>query len=58
MGVVHRDRGHEKGSKSHLLNNTGTSSWHAEGGMLYALGLIHENHGGVKVSGERIRHGR
>ena len=44
-------RGHEKESlslmQSYLPKDTaGTSSGYAEGGGLYALGLIHANHGG------------
>jgi len=48
LGVIHR--GHEKESlslmQSYLPKDTaGTSSGYAEGGGLYALGLIHANHG-------------
>lgn len=70
LGVIHR--GHEKESLSLIQSylpkdTTGTSSGYAEGGGLYALGLIHANHGGEitkyllnqvkEVSGERIKHG-
>merc|ERR1719420_2467051 len=70
LGVIHR--GHEKESlslmQSYLPKDTaGTSSGYAEGGGLYALGLIHANHGAeiieyllgqVKDAGsEQIKHG-
>merc|ERR1712142_531050 len=70
LGVIHR--GHEKESlslmQSYLPKDcSGTSSGYAEGGGLYALGLIHANHGGeiteyllgqVKDAGsEQIKHG-
>merc|ERR1712223_1631033 len=71
LGVIHR--GHEKDSisimQSYLPRDAGGSSGsgYAEGGGLYALGLIHANHGGeiteylinqVKEGGnEPIRHG-
>merc|ERR1719369_553483 len=70
LGLIHR--GHEKESlslmQSYLPKDTaGTSSGYAEGGGLYALGLIHANHGGeiteyllgqVKDAGsEQIKHG-
>merc|ERR1719186_1982065 len=70
LGVIHR--GHEKESLSLMQSylpkdTTGTSSGYAEGGGLYALGLIHANHGGditeyllgqVKDAGsEQIKHG-
>merc|ERR1712088_86347 len=71
LGVIHR--GHEKDSisimQSYLPRDAGgsTGSGYAEGGGLYALGLIHANHGGeiteylinqVKEGGnEPIRHG-
>jgi len=70
LGVIHR--GHEKESLSLMQSylpkdSTGTSSGYAEGGGLYALGLIHANHGGditeyllgqVKDAGsEQIKHG-
>jgi len=70
LGLIHR--GHEKESlslmQSYLPKDTaGTSSGYAEGGGLYALGLIHANHGGeiteyllgqVKEGGgEQIKHG-
>merc|ERR1712051_1029756 len=49
LGVIHR--GHEKESLSLMQSylpkdSSGTSSGYAEGGGLYALGLIHANHGG------------
>merc|ERR1719394_1259570 len=49
LGVIHR--GHEKESRSlmqsYLPRDSGaSSSGYAEGGGLYALGLIHANHGG------------
>merc|ERR1719420_2636308 len=70
LGVIHR--GHEKESlslmQSYLPKDTaGTSSGYAEGGGLYALGLIHANHGGditeyllgqvKEASSEQIKHG-
>lgn len=69
LGVIHR--GHEKESlslmQSYLPKESGTSSGYAEGGGLYALGLIHANHGGeiteyllgqVKdATSEQIKHG-
>jgi len=69
LGVIHR--GHEKESlslmQSYLPKESGTSSGYAEGGGLYALGLIHANHGGeiteyllgqVKDgTSEQIKHG-
>merc|ERR1712227_873111 len=70
LGVIHR--GHEKDSLSLMQSylpkdSTATGSGYAEGGGLYALGLIHANHGGeiteylinqVKEGGnEPIRHG-
>jgi len=69
LGVIHR--GHESGSlslmQSYLPKDSANSSGYAEGGGLYALGLIHANHGGeiteyllkqVKEGGnEQIRHG-
>jgi 26S proteasome regulatory subunit N2 len=50
LGVIHR--GHEKDAlklmSTYLPKDTGNSggSAYAEGGGLYALGLIHVNHGG------------
>merc|ERR1712227_1173371 len=49
LGVIHR--GHEKDSLSLMQSylpkdSTATSSGYAEGGGLFALGLIHANHGG------------
>jgi len=69
LGVIHR--GHEKESlslmQSYLPKESATSSGFAEGGGLYALGLIHANHGGeiteyllgqVKdATSEQIKHG-
>jgi len=70
LGVIHR--GHEKESlslmQSYLPKDTaGTSSGYAEGGGLYALGLIHANHGGEiteyllgqvkEATSEQIKHG-
>jgi len=70
LGVIHR--GHEKESlslmQSYLPKDTaGTSSGYAEGGGLYALGLIHANHGGditeyllgqvKEATNEMIKHG-
>jgi len=70
LGVIHR--GHEKESRSlmqsYLPKDTaGTSSGYAEGGGLYALGLIHANHGAEiieyllgqvkEASSEQIKHG-
>lgn len=47
LGVIHR--GHESDSlglmQSYLPKETGPSSGYSEGGGLYALGLIHSNHG-------------
>lgn len=47
LGVIHR--GHENESlalmQSYLPKETGPSSGYSEGGGLYALGLIHANHG-------------
>jgi len=70
LGVIHR--GHEKESLSLMQSylpkdSAGTSSGYAEGGGLYALGLIHANHGGditeyllgqvKEASSEQIKHG-
>jgi len=70
LGVIHR--GHEKESLSLMQSylpkdSAGTSSGYAEGGGLYALGLIHANHGGEiteyllgqvkEASSEQIKHG-
>lgn len=47
MGVIHR--GHEQEAltlmQSYLPKEVGPSSGYSEGGGLYALGLIHANHG-------------
>merc|ERR1711971_550379 len=70
LGAIHR--GHENESlklmQSYLPKDTaGTSSGYAEGGGLYALGLIHANHGGditeyllgqlKDASCEKVKHG-
>ncbi|CAB4065573.1 PSMD1 [Lepeophtheirus salmonis] len=69
LGVIHR--GHERDSlslmQSYLPKDSANSSGYAEGGGLYALGLIHANHGGeiteyllnqLKEGGfEQLRHG-
>merc|ERR1712168_24916 len=69
LGVIHR--GHEKESlslmQSYLPKESATSSGFAEGGGLYALGLIHANHGGEiteyllgqvnDATSEQIKHG-
>ncbi|XP_030370099.1 26S proteasome non-ATPase regulatory subunit 1 [Scaptodrosophila lebanonensis] len=69
LGVIHR--GHEKDSlalmQSYLPKETGPSSGYSEGGALYALGLIHANHGAniidyllqqlKEAQNENIRHG-
>jgi hypothetical protein len=48
LGVIHR--GHVKDSlalmQNYLPKDSANSSGYAEGGCLYALGLIHANHGG------------
>ena len=48
LGVIHR--GQVKDSlalmQNYLPKDTANSSGYAEGGCLYALGLIHANHGG------------
>uniref|UniRef100_A0A0K8V7J3 26S proteasome non-ATPase regulatory subunit 1 n=1 Tax=Bactrocera latifrons TaxID=174628 RepID=A0A0K8V7J3_BACLA len=69
LGVIHR--GHEKDSlglmQSYLPKETGPSSGYSEGGGLYALGLIHANHGANIIDyllqqlkdaqNENVRHG-
>merc|ERR1719394_800033 len=70
LGVIHR--GHEKESLSLMQSylprdSSATSSGYAEGGGLYALGLIHANHGGditeyllgqlKEASCEKVKHG-
>jgi 26S proteasome regulatory subunit N2 len=49
LGVIHR--GHESQAlalmSTYLPNEPGPSSGYSEGGGLYALGLIHANHGGA-----------
>ncbi|KAJ2951454.1 hypothetical protein O0L34_g13606 [Tuta absoluta] len=69
LGVIHR--GHEGDSlalmQSYLPKETGPSSGYSEGGGLYALGLIHANHGANIIDylltqlkdaqNEMVRHG-
>lgn len=69
LGVIHR--GHEADSlalmQSYLPKETGPSSGYSEGGGLYALGLIHANHGANIIDyllqqlkdaqNENVRHG-
>lgn len=69
LGVIHR--GHEQDSlalmQSYLPKETGPSSGYSEGGGLYALGLIHANHGDnivdyllqqlKEAQNENVRHG-
>jgi 26S proteasome regulatory subunit N2 len=69
LGVIHR--GHEQDSlglmQSYLPKESGTASGYSEGGGLYALGLIHANHGANIVDyllqqlkdaqNENVRHG-
>lgn len=69
LGVIHR--GHEADSlalmQSYLPKETGPSSGYSEGGGLYALGLIHANHGANIIEylmtqlkdaqNENVRHG-
>ncbi|KAH8375861.1 26S proteasome non-ATPase regulatory subunit 1 [Drosophila serrata] len=69
LGVIHR--GHEKESlalmQSYLPKEAGPSSGYSEGGALYALGLIHANHGANIIDyllqqlkdaqNENVRHG-
>lgn len=69
LGVIHR--GHEQEAltlmQSYLPKEVGPSSGYSEGGGLYALGLIHANHGAnitdyllgqVKdAQNEMVRHG-
>lgn len=69
LGVIHK--GHEKEAlhlmSSYLPKETGPGSGYTEGGGLYALGLIHANHGAAIIdyllsqlkdaSNEIIRHG-
>lgn len=47
LGVIHR--GHEQEAlalmQSYLPRDTGAGAGYSEGGGLYALGLIHANHG-------------
>lgn len=69
LGVIHR--GHEQESlalmQSYLPRESGPSSGYSEGGGLYALGLIHANHGANIIDyllqqlkdaqNENVRHG-
>lgn len=69
LGVIHR--GHESNSlalmQSYLPKENGPSSGYSEGGGLYALGLIHANHGANIIEyllnqlkdaqNENVRHG-
>lgn len=69
LGVIHR--GHENESlalmQSYLPKESGPSSGFSEGGGLYALGLIHANHGAniieylmaqlKEAQNENVRHG-
>ncbi|XP_046668450.1 26S proteasome non-ATPase regulatory subunit 1 [Homalodisca vitripennis] len=69
LGVIHR--GHEQEAlalmQSYLPKEAGPSSGFSEGGGLYALGLIHANHGAViteyllgqlkDAQNEMVRHG-
>lgn len=69
LGVIHR--GHETDSlalmQSYLPKEAGPSSGYSEGGGLYALGLIHANHGAniidyllgqlKEAQNEMVRHG-
>lgn len=69
LGVIHR--GHETESlalmQSYLPKESGPSSGYSEGGGLYALGLIHANHGANIIDyllqqlkdaqNENVRHG-
>lgn len=47
LGVIHRGHEHEALllMQSYLPKEVGPSSGYSEGGGLYALGLIHANHG-------------
>jgi 26S proteasome regulatory subunit N2 len=49
LGVIHRGHEHEALllMQSYLPKEVGPSSGYSEGGGLYALGLIHANHGAV-----------
>ena len=69
LGVIHRGHEHESLAlmQSYLPKESGPSSGYSEGGGLYALGLIHANHGAniidyllqqVKdAQNENVRHG-
>lgn len=47
LGVIHHGHEHEALSlmQSYLPRESGPTSGYSEGGGLYALGLIHANHG-------------
>ncbi|KAL1449955.1 hypothetical protein WDU94_002422 [Cyamophila willieti] len=69
LGVIHR--GHEQEALAHMQSylprETGPTSGYYEGGGLYALGLIHANHGAVindyllgqlkDATNEMVKHG-
>ncbi|XP_064639152.1 26S proteasome non-ATPase regulatory subunit 1-like [Lineus longissimus] len=69
LGVIHK--GHEKEAlglmSTYLPKDTGSGSAYSEGGGMYALGLIHANHGGEiteyllnqlkEASTDMVRHG-
>lgn len=69
LGVIHRGHEHDALAlmESYLPRETGPSSGFSEGGGLYALGLIHANHGAVindyllsqlkNATNEMVRHG-
>ncbi|XKL67270.1 hypothetical protein PGB90_010690 [Kerria lacca] len=69
LGVIHHGHEHEALSlmQSYLPRETGPTSGYSEGGGLYALGLIHANHGAVindyllgqlkDAQNEVVRHG-
>ncbi|XP_034238410.1 26S proteasome non-ATPase regulatory subunit 1 [Thrips palmi] len=69
LGVIHRGHEHEALAlmQSYLPRESGPTSGFSEGGGLYALGLIHANHGGAiidyllgqlsEAQNEMVRHG-
>lgn len=69
LGVIHRGHEHESLAlmQSYLPKESGPSSGYSEGGGLYALGLIHANHGAniieylmaqlKEAQNENVRHG-
>lgn len=69
LGVIHRGHEHESLAlmQSYLPKEAGPSSGYSEGGGLYALGLIHANHGANIIDyllqqlkdaqNENVRHG-